>query len=120
MAILREASPMATSATRQPPMEVGQSSLTSKHPTQTSTNPSLIPNYANLLQLQALNALMHLTNVNLKPLEYLHDEPMVRWKKTKVQQSIVQQGLHLVVMGNVSYGKPGIQELRKVNPIQCG
>ncbi|OIS95873.1 hypothetical protein A4A49_00859 [Nicotiana attenuata] len=41
---------------------------------------------------------------------------MVRWKKSEVKQSILQQGLHLAVLGKFSYGKPVIQELRKAIP----
>ncbi|OIS96088.1 hypothetical protein A4A49_10501 [Nicotiana attenuata] len=44
---------------------------------------------------------------------------MVRWKKSEVKQSIIQQGWHLAVLGKFSYGKPVIQELRKAIPIQC-
>ncbi|OIT05382.1 hypothetical protein A4A49_40637 [Nicotiana attenuata] len=63
--------------------------------------------------------MQHATNVALKPIEYLHGEPIVRWKKQEVRQSIAQQGLNLAVLGKFSYGKPGIHGLRKVLPIQC-
>lgn len=79
----------------------------------------MTPNYANLLKTQALNAPMQITHVNLKPVEYLHGEPIVWWKKIEVKQSIAQQGLQLVVLRMFSYGKLVIQELRKVIPIQC-
>ncbi|OIS98755.1 hypothetical protein A4A49_60918, partial [Nicotiana attenuata] len=101
-------------------MEVGQSSsplITTPQPT---TIPNPIQNYAILLKPSALNAPMQpATNVALKPIEYLHGEPIVRWKKQEVRKSIAQQGLNLAVLGMFSYGKPGIHELRKVLPIQC-
>lgn len=110
---------MAMPAIGQPLMEVGQSSLTAIQSLQTPTNPILILNYVKLLKPQALNSPMQVTNANLKLVEYLHGEPMMRGKKTEVKQLIVQQGLHLAVLGKFSYGKPMIQELRKVIPIQC-
>ncbi|OIT05238.1 hypothetical protein A4A49_65316 [Nicotiana attenuata] len=100
-------------------MEVGQSSPNHKPLPQTSTNPNPIQNYAKLLHPQAINAPMHVNSVNLKPVELLHGEPMVRWKTLEVKQSIMQQGLHLEGLGKFSYGKPAIQELRKAIPIQC-
>ncbi|OIT05383.1 hypothetical protein A4A49_65159, partial [Nicotiana attenuata] len=101
-------------------MEVGQSSPPPILSPQPATIPNTIQNYANLLKPNALNAPMqHATNVALKPIEYLHGEPIVRWKKQEVRQSIAQQGLNLAVLGKFSYGKPGIHGLRKVLPIQC-
>lgn len=56
--------------------------------------------------------------VLIKPVEYLYGEPIIRWMKEEVKQSIVKQGLQLAVLGMFSYGKPVIMELRKVIPIQ--
>ncbi|OIT08019.1 hypothetical protein A4A49_62846, partial [Nicotiana attenuata] len=100
-------------------MEVGQSSFNPKPLPQIASNPNPIQNYAKLLQPQAFNAPMHVNSINLKPVELLHGEPMVRWKKSEVKKSIIQQGFHLAVLGKFSYGKPVIQELRKAIPIQC-
>ncbi|XP_075083562.1 uncharacterized protein LOC142167296 [Nicotiana tabacum] len=76
--------------------------------------------YSKLLKPTAINAPMQtFATLSLKPVELLHGEPIVKWKKQEVKQSIVQQGLLLAVLGKVSYGKPVISELRKVIPIQC-
>lgn len=58
-------------------------------------------------------------SVQIKPVEYLHGEPLILWKKSEENQSITQQGLQLAVWGKLPYGKPVIQELRKAIPIQC-
>lgn len=84
-----------------------------------------IQNYAQLLQHKALNAPMQtlaqtLDQIPIKPFEFLHGEPIIKWKKKhEVKQSIVQQGLQLVVLGKFSYGKLVITKLLKVIPIQC-
>ncbi|XP_070005549.1 uncharacterized protein [Nicotiana sylvestris] len=111
---------MATPATAQPSMEVGQSSSPPITSPQPSTIPNPIQNYANLLKPNALNAPMQtVPNVAIKHIEYLHGEPIVRWKKQELRQSIAQQGLNLAVLGKFSYGKPGIHDLRKALPTQC-
>lgn len=56
--------------------------------------------------------------VTIKPIEYIHGEKFLRWKKPEVRQSITQHGLQLAVLGKVLCGKPMIHELRKVIPIQ--
>ncbi|OIT21316.1 hypothetical protein A4A49_56898, partial [Nicotiana attenuata] len=100
--------------------EVGQSSYPPLQPLTAPTNNNPIQNYAQLLKPNALNAPMQpVPNVALKPTEYLHGEPIVRWKIQEVCQSISQQGLNLAVLGKFSYGKPWIHDLRKVLPIQC-
>lgn len=89
---------MASPATSQPPDGAGQSSTPSPQPTTyiTPTNP--IQNYANLLQPKSQNNPMQtLVVVPMKPVEYLHGEPIIRWKKAEVKQSIVKQRLQLAV-----------------------
>ncbi|OIT01021.1 hypothetical protein A4A49_21334 [Nicotiana attenuata] len=46
--------------------------------------------------------MQHVPNVALKPIEYLHGEPIVRWKKQEVRQSIAQQRLHMAVLGTAA------------------
>lgn len=60
-----------------------------------------------------------LAKIPIKTVEFLHGEPIIKWKKTKVKQTIVQHGLQLAVLGKFSYGKHVITKLRKAIPIQC-
>nr|XP_016452471.1 PREDICTED: uncharacterized protein LOC107777024 [Nicotiana tabacum] len=91
---------MATPATGQPPLEVGQWSNTASQPPQSITNPNPLQNYTQLLQPKALNTPMQtLAKLPLKTIEFLHGEPVINWKKQEVKQSIIQQGLQLAVLG---------------------
>ncbi|XP_019240366.1 PREDICTED: uncharacterized protein LOC109220355 [Nicotiana attenuata] len=111
---------MASTAGDQPLPEVGPSSPSPLQPFPTSTNPNTNPNppktYANLLNPTVINTHMQ-TLATLKPIEFLHGEPIVKWKKQEVKQSIVQQGLQLAVLGKFSYGKPVIVGLIEDNHV---
>ncbi|XP_070039155.1 uncharacterized protein [Nicotiana tomentosiformis] len=102
-------------------MTAGQASVQpiAQSSTTINNNPQSM-DYSKLLKPTAINAPMKtFATLPLKPVEFLHGEPVVKWKKQEVKQSIVQQGLLLAVLGKFSYGKHVISELRKVIPIQC-
>ncbi|WMV29405.1 hypothetical protein MTR67_022790 [Solanum verrucosum] len=57
--------------------------------------------------------------VQLKPVTYLHGEPIVLWEQEEVNQMIINENLEYAVIGKFSYGWPDIQALRKLIPKQC-
>ncbi|KAK4706968.1 hypothetical protein R3W88_033478 [Solanum pinnatisectum] len=56
----------------------------------------------------------------LKPITYLHGEPRVVWgEEEEVTQMITNEELEFAVLGNIFFGWPDIQHLRKLIPTQC-
>ncbi|WMV46852.1 hypothetical protein MTR67_040237 [Solanum verrucosum] len=96
---------MAISAGSQPPTEVGQPALFAKP----------VMSYAGSLKPTAISV----KPLSLKPISYLHGEPIVMWEQDEIDQMIVNENLEYAVVGKFSYGWPNIQDLRKLIPKQC-
>ncbi|KAF3655827.1 hypothetical protein FXO38_14505 [Capsicum annuum] len=56
--------------------------------------------------------------VPFKPVIVMHGEPSVTWKSSEVKNLIIQENLQYAIIGKFSYGKPDVNELRKVIPKQ--
>lgn len=54
----------------------------------------------------------------MRPISYLHGEPMIVWEEAKVMQMICKENLPCVVIDKFSYGISEIKELSKVLPTQ--
>lgn len=57
--------------------------------------------------------------VPIKPVSYLHGEPMIVWEQSEVDQMILREKFQYVVIGKFSYGWPDMQELRRLILKQC-
>lgn len=57
--------------------------------------------------------------IPLKPITYLHREPIIQWEKSEVDQMVINQNLQYGVVGKFSYGWPDLQDLRNLIPKQC-
>lgn len=90
---------MAAPASGQPPGRVGQPAMS----------------YASLLKPLIPN----IRPVPLKPISYLHGEPIVVWDQLVIDQMIINEILRYVVIGKFSYGWPEILDLQKLIPKQC-
>ncbi|KAF3622347.1 hypothetical protein FXO38_31333 [Capsicum annuum] len=76
------------------------------------------PKYADLLKPK-----IHVhENVRItpKPMVMMHGEPRITWKVSEVQSMVIQENLQYAIVGKFSYGKPVVNELRKMIPNQCG
>ncbi|KAG5570617.1 hypothetical protein H5410_060383 [Solanum commersonii] len=90
---------MATSAGGHPPTGVGQPAMS----------------YASLLRPPSMTS----KPLPLKPISYLHGEPIVVWDQEEIDQMIINESLQYAVVGKFSYEWPELQDLRKLIPKQC-
>ncbi|KAG5601145.1 hypothetical protein H5410_032515 [Solanum commersonii] len=100
-----------------PPEEFPPLPTKSNHESQT-TIPQNIIQYATLLKPKPTAP--SIINVPPKLVFLLHGEPSITWKTSEVRLMIVKENLQYAIVGNFSYGKPEIKELRKVILGQCG
>ncbi|KAH0749082.1 hypothetical protein KY290_028314 [Solanum tuberosum] len=91
---------MATTATGQPPTEVGQL-------------------YGGTYAEKLKPKIAHTKPIPLKPITYLPGEPQVIWEQEEVEQMIVNENLEYAMIEKFSYEWPEIQDLRKLISKQC-
>ncbi|KAH0709547.1 hypothetical protein KY284_010974 [Solanum tuberosum] len=63
-------------------------------------------------------AIQNLLKTVLKPIEFIHGEPTVRFTMEEREQFGREEGLHQAVIIKFAYGKPVLSELRKLLPKQ--
>ncbi|KAF3678188.1 hypothetical protein FXO37_04500 [Capsicum annuum] len=83
---------------------------------ETNTNPNTKMSYSTTLKpQQTTNKLLKTV---LKPIEFIHGEPTVRFTMEEREQSAREEGLHEAVIIKFAYRKPVLSELRKLLPKQ--
>ncbi|KAF3628036.1 hypothetical protein FXO38_03314 [Capsicum annuum] len=105
---------MATVAVGQPPpLEIGSTiGNLCKETTQALT-------YANVINKDSATNIIS-SSYNLNRIAYLHGEPRIVWEEEEINQMIIKEDLQYAVIGKFSYGRPDIQDLRRLIPKQCG
>lgn len=71
--------------------------------------------FASLLKPNALPTKM----IPMKPVSYLHGEPIIQWDQSEVDQIVVNENLQFALIGKFSYGWPKISDLRRLIPKYC-
>ncbi|KAH0641182.1 hypothetical protein KY285_037768 [Solanum tuberosum] len=95
----------------------GQSPPEAARSTSIIQPPLLATKYSEVLKPDQNN--MITKPIQRKTVVYLHGEPQITWKSSKVQQLIIQENLQYAILGKFSYDKPDLHELRRVIPAQC-
>lgn len=55
----------------------------------------------------------------MKPVSYLHGEPIVQWEQSKVDHIVINENLQFAVIGKLSYRLPKLTDLRRLIPKYC-
>ncbi|WMV46719.1 hypothetical protein MTR67_040104 [Solanum verrucosum] len=61
-----------------------------------------------------------ITPIEIKAVEFVDGEPVVRWLEAEVTRMNIIENLQYAVVGKFSYGWPNMDELRNLIPQQCG
>jgi len=79
---------------------------------ETTPNYNPKPSYASQLQTKQAATTSH--KINLLPVTFEHGEPTVEFTMDEVKEFTIEEGLHQAVVMKFSYGKPDLQEFRKI------
>uniref|UniRef100_M1BW02 Uncharacterized protein n=1 Tax=Solanum tuberosum TaxID=4113 RepID=M1BW02_SOLTU len=91
----------------------------SSHPVavgETNVNPNSKKSYA--ATLKPPQTIQNMSKDTLKPIEFIHGEPTVRFTMKEREQFAREEGLHQAVIIKFAYGKPDLSELQKCLPKQ--
>ncbi|KAG5592381.1 hypothetical protein H5410_042895 [Solanum commersonii] len=83
---------------------------------ETNVNPNSKKSYA--ATLKPPQTIQKLSKATLKPIEFIHGEPIMRFTMKEREQFAGEEGLHQTMIIKFSYGKPDLSELRKHLPKQ--